>query len=388
MVGRVWSQGRDERNLVSVRRDQRTQRWYFRARVTHPDGTRHRIFGTPGVPGTYHDIPNTKVGAQEAERRAIALSMTGVAVRPLTPLELPTITQWSENFMAGYAASHKPSSRRDKRQRLDSDILPAVGPLRLDEVRQEHVDAIVATMLKRGCSRKQVNNTTSVLSALIGYAVENKVISEPNLRCWIEGQGEEVLPVAPADVTRLIDATEDRRYRVAISLAADAGLRIGEIRALPWSDVNQLTREINVAWSYDTQNNLGEPKSWERRTLPMTDRLWLELRNVRQLGPLVFSRLDGKPIGYDAVRDRIHELYVAAKVEAPLKPWHALRHSFGTEMANRGVDIETLRDLMGHKSIETTQRYLHTTRDRKRAAIARLNATGSHRAADSMSTRN
>ena len=68
----------------------------------------------------------------------------------------------------------------------------------------------------------------------------------------------------------------------------------------------------------------------------------------------------------------------AAGVQKPTKPWHSLRHTFGTELANRGVDIETLRDLMGHKDISTTQRYLHTTRDRKRDAVERL---GSQRAA-------
>lgn len=386
MVGFVWSCERVERAVMSVRRDPRTGRWYFRARATFPNGTRDRIFGTPGVPGPYHDIPNTKVGAQEAERRAITKAMSGLVVRPEAAREVPTILQYSENFMDGYAASHKPSSRRDKRQRLDLDVLPVVGHLRLDELRQEHVDTIVANMLERERERKGINTTTSVLSSLIGYAVTNKVIADPELKFTIKTQDKALEAVAPTNVDKLA-AAADARYRAAILLCADAGLRIGEVRALPWLDVNELGREVVVAWSYDRTNALSETKGWERRTVPISDRLWSALQALDRAGPLVFARLDGAPIGYDAVRDVVHEIYVLADVKPPKMPWHALRHTFGTDLANRGVAIQTIRELMGHKSIETTLRYLHSSRDQKRAAIASLDPAGSHRAADVKSTR-
>lgn len=56
---------------MPVRCDPRTGRWYFRTVVHKPDGTKARIFGTPGIPGPYHDLSPSKVGAREAERRAI-----------------------------------------------------------------------------------------------------------------------------------------------------------------------------------------------------------------------------------------------------------------------------------------------------------------------------
>src|SRR4051812_20763391 len=62
---------------MSVRRDKRTGGWIFQARMKLADGTRTRIFGTPGVPGPYQDLPRTYVGAQEAERRAISEVMHG-----------------------------------------------------------------------------------------------------------------------------------------------------------------------------------------------------------------------------------------------------------------------------------------------------------------------
>lgn len=372
---------------MPVRRDRRTGRWFFRAWVTHADGRRERIFGTPGIPGPYHDLPNTKLGAQEAERRAIAKAVTGQDVRPAARATTPTIRAYAPTFLDVYAASHKPSSQRDKRQRLDAYILPALGDVRLDELRQEHVDRLIADQLARGLARKTVNNITAVLSSLVGYAVKNKLITDPDLQYAIKTQRTELEAVAPEDVDRLLAATPDRRYRIAILLAADAGLRIGEIRALPRLEVNELARELGVGWSYDRAGNLTETKGWERRAVPISARLWAELQASEQPGPLVFARRDGAPIGYDAVRDAIHEIYARAGVRQPAQPWHALRHTFGTQLAARGTPINVIRELMGHKEIATTLRYLHTDRAAKRAAIDGLAPAGSQRAAAPKPTR-
>lgn len=372
---------------MSVRRDKRTGRWYFRAWVTHPGGRRERIYGTPGVPGPYHDLTNTKLGAQESERRAIAAVVTGQVARPAAPaVVVPTIRKYVAPFLEGYAASHKPSSRLDKRQRLDAYILPAIGDVRLDELRQAHVDQLVAALLARPLSRKTVNNITAVLSSPVGYAVTNKIIADPGLTYAIKTQDTELEAVAPEDVDRLLEAARDRRYRIAILLAADAGLRIGEIRALPRAEVNELQREICVAWSYDRSGNLTETKGWERRTVPVSDRLWAEMKDGA--GPLVFARLDGDPLGYDAAIAAMHTIYKRSGVPVPAKPFHALRHTFATELGLRGVPVETIRRLMGHQSLETTQRYLHVDRAAKRAAIDSLAPAGSQRAADQIPTRN
>jgi site-specific recombinase XerD len=52
--------------------------------------------------------------------------------------------------------------------------------------------------------------------------------------------------------------------------------------------------------------------------------------------------------------------------------WHSLRHSFGSRLGAAGTDGETLRSLMGHADLRTTQRYLHAEEERKRAAVEAL----------------
>lgn len=257
---------------MTVRRDQRTDRWYFRARVTYDSGKRERISGTPGVSGPYHDLPNTKAGAQAAENRAIAKALTGQLVRP-EHREVPTIRAYVEEHSDVRTAAHKPSARRDSRQRLEHDILPAVGDLRLDELRQQHVDEIVATMLDRDCSRKTINNSLGALSAIVRYAIANGVIGDRKLGFSIKAQDVEIEPVAAEDVPRMLDAAPDDRYRAGILLAADAGLRIGEIRALEWLDINEVQRELVVERSYDRTGELSGTKGWKRRTVSIGERL-------------------------------------------------------------------------------------------------------------------
>ena len=115
MVVLVWSNaGREERAVaMPVRRDPRTDGWYFRTIVKRPDGTRTRVFGTPGVPGPYQDLAASKVGAQEAERRAI---------RPVSLVASATVLEMVPNFRTLVCSS---SRRRIQTCRSPGSSLPS-----------------------------------------------------------------------------------------------------------------------------------------------------------------------------------------------------------------------------------------------------------------------
>lgn len=235
------------------------------------------------------------------------------------------------------------------------------------------IDKLVGQLLRAKLSRKTVNNVTAVLSSLMRYAVRNKVIEPFDLTFNIKSQDTEIVAVAADDVDRLLSACTDLRYRAAILLASDAGLRVGEIRALTWPDVNEIAREITVSRSLDRSNALTETKGWERRVIPVSDRLWTALRALDHSRRHVIPRLDRDlPLRYDGVRDAIRDLYARARVTPPPKPWHSLRHTFCTELARAGVPVNVIKELAGHKSIETTLRYMHTDRAAKRSAIDAL----------------
>lgn len=305
--------------------------------------------------------------------------MTGASPRATSPVpKAPTIGEYADTFLDNYAAAHKPSAQLAKRRILKHHLVPFFGPMPLDAIRQEDVDKLVALLLRGKRSRKTVNNITAVLSSLLRYAVKNKVIGAIDLTFNIKSQDAEIVAVAAGDVDKLVSACTDARYRAAILLAADAGLRIGEIRALQWPDVNDIAREITVSRSFDRTNALSETKGWERRVLPISERLWAALRALDRKTRYVVGHLVGdRPLRYDGVRDAILAVYARAEVKPPPKPWHSLRHTFCTELARVGVPVNVIKELAGHKSIETTLRYMHSDRAQKREAIDALRAFSS-----------
>lgn len=352
---------------MPVRRDKRTGAWIFQATVKFADGTRKRIFGTPGVPGPYHDLARTRVGAIEAERRAISEALLGKPlVAAAAALEAPktkTIREDSETFLETYKPESKPSTKRNRKISI-AHLLPFFGDKTIEQLRAEDVGTYVAAELKRGRTRKTINCHLAVLSSLIKFVTGEK----SKLRLNVGGKAAKIEAVESADVERLLDACKDARYRAVILLACEAGLRAGEIRGLQWTDIKDGQLTIRRALDKETGASL-KPKHDKERTVPLSPRIIETLATLPRRGLWVVCRPDGCALNYDELNHAVNALYARSKVARPLKPLHCLRHTFGTVMARR-VPLPVLRDLMGHEEISTTMRYVDVGEADKRAAIA------------------
>jgi integrase len=363
---------------MSVKRDSRTGGWFFRTIVKFADGTKKRIYGTPGVPGRFHDLPNTKAGAAEAERRAISEALHGspIAKASATKETPKKISEHSKTFLESYKADQKPGEKREKRRVLESHLLPFFGEMTIEQLKQTDVDAFSRAELDRGMAVKTVNNRLAVLSTLIKYITGEK----SKLRFKLSGLVGEIHAVDPTDVEKLLAACDDLRYRVVVLLAAEAGLRVGEIRGLQWTDIK--AGQLTVRRSLDKLTNEAiAPKHNKMRTIPLSPRLAESLDQLSRTGLFVVAEADGAFVTYDRLSETINAFYKSAEVTRPPKPVHCLRHSFGTVMAKR-VPLPVLRDLMGHSDVQTTLRYIDVGEDQKRDAIASVFGRGSHVAAN------
>jgi len=355
---------------MSVRKDDKTGRWFFRTRVRYPDGTKKQIYGTPGVSGPFHDLSNTKIGAMEAERRAISAVVTGkphaVAAAPKTEVheQKKTIREHSVSFLENYKPESKPSTKRDRSYSLDSHLLPALGNIVPEELKQTDVDTFVRAELERGIARKTINCRLGTLSSLVKYATGER----SKLRFNIGGMAAEIHAVDPADVERLLAACTDDRYRAVILLASEAGLRAGEIRGLQWTDVRDGQVTIRRALDKETGRVIA-PKHDKIRTVPLSKRIVEILAKLPRRGIWIVSTQDGGPLNYYTCSRTMNALYDRAGVAHPPKPIHCLRHTFGTVMA-RKVPLGVLQKLMGHADVQTTMRYVDVSEDDKRDAIA------------------
>lgn len=365
--------------------DHRTGRWRYRVWCTLPSGKRERLTGTPAV--------NTKKAAEHSERLhvlrvtnpGLVQESTSEAADSAVPKrkEKTTFREFAKRFMAGYLPGQKPSERKAKNQILNTHLIPFFGDMALDEIRQEHVDAFTTAELKR-CARKTVNNRLAVLSTMLGYAVENKVIAKVTLRCHVRGRKAEdapILAVDADDVQKLLGSAV-LMYRVAILFATEAGFRVGEIRGVQWTDIRG--DEVTIRRAIDIDDNVGAPKHDRVRKVPLSPTLLMELHKLPRQGLWVLCGGDGAALPYREMLDTLHRIYQRAGVAVPVSedgttmPWHSLRHTFGTECAKRGVPIPTLRDLMGHTDVKTTLRYVTVTSEDRRSAIRR--AFGAERA--------
>ncbi len=346
---------------MPVRRNARG-RWIYRTMVKLPNGRKVRIFGTPEV--------NTKAAAQKAEEQHIERTKDPDATSKRE--EVPTFQKFAEEFMKTYAkANNKPSEQRAKRNILDVWLLPRFRTAKLHEIRMREVEGLKAEMLEQKKSAKRVNNTLTVLGRMLRYATELELLDTvPRIR---------LVKVPPSkfdfldfdELPRLLEAAKsDHEMLAAILCAADAGLRVGEIKGLEWGDLDLKVGVLSVRRSLH-RGELTSPKSGRERTLPMTERVRDALKKLKHLrGDVVFCKLDGERYTRHELDWRLRKVY--RKAQLRWLGWHALRHTFCSHLAMRGAPPRAIQELAGHSSLSITQRYMHLTPGITRDAIRLL----------------
>ena len=146
-----------------------------------------------------------------------------------------------------------------------------------------------------------------------------------------------------------------------IRFALNTGLRVGEIFSLCWSNVDLEKNLLNV-FAPKTQKIRGIPINADARKV-------LEYWALGKRNEFVFYNPEtGKPF----VDLKAGFKLACEKSGITGVTWHTLRHTFASRLVDRGVDIVTVKELLGHSSITVTMRYTHTNLDSKRAAVEKL----------------
>jgi len=170
------------------------------------------------------------------------------------------------------------------------------------------------------------------------------------------------------ELKRLFKAPQRLKQRVLFSLTYSAGLRVSEVCALKITDIDSARMQIKVCQS----------KGNKDRYVILSEKILPGLRKyVKSSKPKVYlfnGKQKGKPLSHSAVQTSFRLALEKAKINKEAS-MHTLRHSFGTHLLEDGVDIVTIKELMGHAHIETTMIYLH---------IAKIDKTNAHSPFDSL----
>jgi integrase len=271
----------------------------------------------------------------------------------------------------------KASTVGDYRSIIRVHLLPAFGETPVEDVTSAMVEEFQAGLAKRVHRGRQITPRTrnKVLIVLHGiFARAKKVWGLPlNPASEIERHPDrnsgDIDVFAPEEVHALLRAAADERDAAIYATAAFAGLRMGELRALQWRDVDFPRSVIRVRASY-AEGELSVPKSGKVRSVPMVDEVGQRLARLSERrwfvgdDDLVFGEVDGRRLNDDRLRRR----YDGALKAGGLRRlrFHDLRHTFGSLAITR-ADIVEVQAWMGHADIQTTMRYLHY-RDRGQAA--------------------
>jgi len=338
-------------------RDRRSGCWRYRKRVRLPDGTRPRIEGTPSL--------NTKLEAEAAERAHIERLLRG---KPPERKEAPRFEDFAVDFLNISRAKNKPSEIDSKESILRVHLTPAFGKRRLDQIRYAEVQDYTARKAAR-LKPKSVNNHLTVLRRLLVVAKKRGLIEAVPEFEWLKVPRPDFDFLTFEEAGRLTAAT-DPDWRCMVIVAMKTGLRQGELLALRWEDVDLVAGQLRVRRSV-TRGVVTVPKSGKGREVPLGDEVLSSLKAERHLrGPLVFCTADGRMLKKNEVK---HPLWRACK-RAGLRQigWHALRHTFASHLVMRGAAMKAVQELLGHATMEMTNRYSHLSPEVPRHAVKLL----------------
>ena len=353
---------------MSVRRERRKdpdtgrERWFWIVDVDWeaPDGSKTRVRKVSPI--------QTKRFAEEYERQVRDDLLMGRYGRRK---EIPLFRDWYHGrywreWVVG--RRNKPSTVQGKLSVYQQHLEAVFGHKHLDEIRAGEIAAFRASLVEKGLTDKTINNILTILSKPLHYAADVDVIAKAPKVGLFKVEAPEIEFWEIEQYARLLTAAEKEGpvVQAAVSLAGEAGLRVGEVKALRWrEDVDMVAGTITVNQQM-RQGVVGTPKGRTRRTVPMTALLWDALKRlpVTREG-LVIRNLAGQAKS-DENQMKNLSYRVCRLAGLPERGWHTLRHTFGTHAAFFGVNPWRLMTWMGHKRIDETMRYVHVADGHRR----------------------
>jgi len=303
------------------------------------------------------------------------------------------LKEWLERWLAlDVGSTVKQRTLFSYSQMIRLHINPTLGDYDITSVRHENVQAMVNEMYATGNMRSggglsvnTVNLILIVLKTSLGYAVMQGLI-EANPCDWVrkvKGNQKTIESFTPKEQVKIESAvrgSSDRRV-FGITLAIYTGLRIGELLALTWEDVDYKESLIRVRKTTYTAKNadnrwvqvIDVPKTEQStRLIPLSPELKRMLAKHRKGSTSQFI-IDHKG---ELMAVRTYQCVFRAllkKNNIRKLGFHSLRHTFATRAIGLGVDVKTVSELLGHKNtMITVNRYVHSHMELKRKAISKL----------------
>ena len=270
---------------------------------------------------------------------------------------------------------------------IENHLLPVFGDMHA--VEESDVQAFVFKKLDAGLSQKTIKDILIVLKMILKFGVKNKMLeySPIDVQYPTEREKHDIEVLSKTNQRRLMEYIREHfTFRnLGIYICLSAGVRIGEICALTWEDIDTDTGIISVRktiqriYNVDDTNRRTEllidtPKTRNSiRDIPMSKDLIRMLKPIKKVVNSSFFVLtnDAKPTEPRTYRNYYKKLM--KELNLPDLKFHGLRHSFATRCIESNCDYKTVSVLLGHSNISTTLNlYVHPNMEQKKRCIDQM----------------
>jgi len=242
--------------------------------------------------------------------------------------------------------------------------LKAKGTVSLDRVDYRILVEFLSVLREKGLADSSVARKVASIKAFFKFLSVRKIIrSNPALILSTPKKGEK-LPrfLSLEEVTRILSGPSGKKWqalrdRAILEMLYSTGIRVGELTSLERKDINIIEEMIRVTG-----------KGRKERIVPIGRPALACLMEYMEKRPyareeILFLNKHRKPLTARSVERMVEKYALAAGLGRSITP-HTFRHTFATHLLERGADLRTVQELLGHEQITTTQVYTHLTVDR------------------------
>lgn len=279
----------------------------------------------------------------------------------------------------------KESTAANYTMKAKKHILPSFGKKSVDSIVQDDIYSFIEQKQNEGLSNRYVSDIIILMKTIYKYAVRTYHVFNP-----MDGI---VMPKKKMPEIELLDESEQITLQnyinrnqchstLGVALSMSTGIRIGELCALQWKDIDLEKRILTVRKTMQriqcptetskTKLIITDPKSESsRRKIQIPDCMVGFLNKFKEKSGKYVLTGTNKPIEPRTMQYRFATILKNAKL--PSVHFHALRHIFASSCIKLGFDVKALSELLGHSSVEITlNRYVHSSFEQKKEYMKRI----------------
>lgn len=213
----------------------------------------------------------------------------------------------------------------------------------------------------RGISNRTLENTRANLSAFFQWMTTEEIIEKnPCMSIKpIKYNDKQKFPFSAVEIDSLKAACKNDRERALIELLLSSGIRVSELSGLKLSDIDFDSMTVHVKKGKGNKSRITYINEIARKYLAN----YIEKNNISDI---LFLNQRGTQLQPDGIRYILKQIAIRANVEN-VHP-HRFRRTFATNLANRGMSIQDIQQLLGHANISTTMGYVCTADERVKAS--------------------